>query len=90
MSTVYTYYVYTVDCMKRSPTSAPSKTNTAASILAVARKLLDREGLEAVAMRPVAKKVGITPMAIYRHFTDRASLLNAISEEGFHDLSVRV
>jgi AcrR family transcriptional regulator len=90
MSTVYTYYVYTVDYMRRSPNSAPSKTNTAASILAVARKLLDREGLEAVAMRPVAKKVGITPMAIYRHFTDRASLLNAISEEGFHDLSVRV
>lgn len=41
-------------------------------------------------MRPVAERVGITPMAIYRHYADRASLLNAIADEGFRELATRV
>ena len=81
--------------MKRSTKPAPSKpasakTTTAASILAAARELLDREGIAAVAMRPVAERVGITPMAIYRHYADRASLLNAVADEGFQELAARV
>ncbi len=39
---------------------------------------------------PVAKRVGITPMAIYRHYADRATLLNAIAEGGFHEVVTRV
>jgi AcrR family transcriptional regulator len=76
--------------MNRSFKPAPAKPNTAASILVAARELLDREGLAAVAMRPVAERVGITPMAIYRHYADRASLLNAVADEGFHELAGRV
>ena len=41
-------------------------------------------------MRPVAERVGITPMAIYRHYADRASLLNAIADEGFRELALRL
>jgi AcrR family transcriptional regulator len=41
-------------------------------------------------MRPVAEKVGITPMAIYRHFADRASLLNAVANEGFQALAAQL
>ena len=41
-------------------------------------------------MRPVAERVGITPMAIYRHYADRASLLNAVADEGFQELAKRV
>ncbi|MDQ2833140.1 MAG: TetR/AcrR family transcriptional regulator [Acidobacteriota bacterium] len=76
--------------MKRPIKSPPAKTATSASILAAARKLLDKEGLAAVAMRPVADRVGITPMAIYRHYADRASLLNAVADEGFDQLATRV
>jgi AcrR family transcriptional regulator len=76
--------------MNRDPKSTPPKTSTAASILVAARELLDREGLAAVAMRPVAERVGITPMAIYRHYADRASLLNAVAAKGFHELATRV
>ncbi len=68
----------------------PAKQTTAESILAAARDLLDREGVAAVAMRPVAEKVGITPMAIYRHFADRASLLNAVANAGFEDLAAQL
>ena len=75
--------------MNRYPKSTPPKTSTAASILVAAREL-DREGLAAVAMRPVAERVGITPMAIYRHYADRATLLNAVAAKGFHELATRV
>ena len=76
--------------MIRSAKPAPPRTSTAASILAAARELLDRDGLAAVAMRPVAERVGITPMAIYRHYGDRASLLNAVADQGFNELAARV
>lgn len=70
--------------------SSSTKVNTAARILVAARELLDRDGPAAVAMRPVAERVGITPMAIYRHYADRESLLNAIANEGFRELAGRV
>ena len=61
--------------------------STAQKIHAAARKLLDKEGAEAVTMRRVAVKVGITPMAIYRHYPDRAALLNSLADEGFRELA---
>jgi AcrR family transcriptional regulator len=59
-------------------------------IAAAARRLLDRGGAEAVTMRRVAKAVGITPMAIYRHYPDRAALLNALADKGFEELATRL
>lgn len=41
-------------------------------------------------MRRVAQAVGITPMALYRHFPDRAGLLNALADSGFKDLVSRL
>jgi AcrR family transcriptional regulator len=76
--------------MNRSAKSAPASASTAASILVAAREILNREGHAAVTMRPVAERVGITPMAIYRHYADRASLLNALADEGFQDLATRL
>jgi len=63
---------------------------TADKIRAAARRLLDKQGVEAVTMRKVAEKVGITAMAIYRHYPDRAALLNALADEGFADLTERL
>jgi AcrR family transcriptional regulator len=63
---------------------------TTRRIAIAGRRLLDKEGAEAVTMRRVAKAVGITPMAIYRHYRDRAALLNALAEEGFEQLAARL
>jgi AcrR family transcriptional regulator len=63
---------------------------TSRRIAAAARRLLDREGAEAVTMRRVAEAVGITPMAIYRHYPDRAGLLNAVANEGFEELAAQL
>jgi AcrR family transcriptional regulator len=74
--------------MTKPPKPAPS--NTATAILQAARELLDRDGIAAVTMRPVAERVGITPMAIYRHYADHMTLLNAVADEGFRELASRV
>ncbi|HYL64910.1 MAG TPA: TetR/AcrR family transcriptional regulator [Candidatus Methylomirabilis sp.] len=63
---------------------------TAQKIAAAARRLLDREGTEAVTMRRVAEAVGITPMAVYRHYLNRADLLNALANQGFEELAARL
>jgi len=65
-------------------------TPTARRIATAARRLLDKEGAEAVTMRRVAVAVGITPMAIYRHYPDRSSLLNALADEGFAELATQL
>jgi AcrR family transcriptional regulator len=59
-------------------------------IASAAQRLLDRGGSEAVTMRRVAKAVGITPMAIYRHYPDRDALLNALADKGFEELAARL
>lgn len=66
-----------------------TRMTTTEKIAAAARKLLDREGAEAVTMRRVAKAVGITPMALYRHFADRGGLLNALADAGFREMEAR-
>lgn len=57
--------------------------------MAAAGKLLNRDGVDAVTMRRVAKAVGVTPMALYRHFADRESLLNVLADSGFEELAAR-
>ncbi len=41
-------------------------------------------------MRRIADKVGITPMAIYRHYADKDALLNALMWDGFAAWEARV
>jgi len=65
-------------------------TSTAERISAAAGRLVQRDGAEAVTMRRVAKSVGITPMALYRHFADRDGLLNSLAESGFEELTTRL
>jgi AcrR family transcriptional regulator len=65
-------------------------TSTDRRITIASRRLLDKGGTEAVTMRRVAKAVGITPMAIYRHYPDRAALLNVLADKGFEELAARL
>jgi AcrR family transcriptional regulator len=63
---------------------------TADRILRAARRLLDRHGRDAVTMRRVGDAVGITAMAIYRHYPDRAAVLGALADQGFAELAAAV
>jgi AcrR family transcriptional regulator len=47
-------------------------------ILDTALAVADEHGLEAVSMRALADRVGVTPMALYRHVKDKAALLDGM------------
>ncbi len=46
-------------------------------------QLLLARGKEAVSLREVARRCGVSPRAPYRHFADRLALLAAVAEQGF-------
>ncbi|MGW7450080.1 TetR/AcrR family transcriptional regulator [Streptomyces sp. NPDC054787] len=50
------------------------------ALLTHAVELLDEGGAEAVTVREVARRVGVSPSAPFRHFPDRAALLAAVAE----------
>ncbi|MGW6023157.1 TetR/AcrR family transcriptional regulator [Streptomyces sp. NPDC055099] len=45
------------------------------TIVGIARRILQEEGVAALSMRRVAKEVGTTPMALYHHVHDKDELL---------------
>lgn len=56
--------------------------STGDRILAAARDLFVEHGPEGVSMRAVAARVGLTPMALYRHFRSKEALHEALVEQG--------
>ncbi|MQY27872.1 TetR/AcrR family transcriptional regulator [Nocardia aurantia] len=47
-------------------------------ILDAAIAIADEHGLDAVSMRAVADRIGVTPMALYRHIADKSALLDGL------------
>jgi AcrR family transcriptional regulator len=66
------------------------KETTTQRISSAARRLLDEEGAESVTMRRVATAVGMTPMALYRHYPNRDGLLNTLADTGFVELAAKL
>jgi AcrR family transcriptional regulator len=52
-----------------------------ATVLRETLALADEQGLAAVSMRAVAARVGVTPMALYRHVGDKSQLLDGVVEQ---------
>lgn len=50
------------------------------------RLLQDREA-ESLSLREIARNVGVSATALYRHFPDKASLLEALAEAGYAQLA---
>jgi AcrR family transcriptional regulator len=51
-----------------------------AAVLAASLQLADQQGLAAVTMQAVADRLGVTPMALYRHVANKADLLDGVVE----------
>ena len=58
----------------------PAKTDQA-TILSAALEQVERDGVEHLAIRSVAAKLGLAPNALYRYFESLAALQAALSEE---------
>jgi AcrR family transcriptional regulator len=60
------------------------------ALVVAARALLEESGPEALSLRDVARRVGVSHNAPYRHFPTRQALLAAVAAEGFAALSDRM
>jgi TetR/AcrR family transcriptional regulator, tetracycline repressor protein len=49
-------------------------------VINAALALIDKTGADAVSMRGVAAALGVTPMALYNHFSSKRDLLSAVAE----------
>lgn len=54
---------------------------TPASVVAAGRRVIERDGLDALSMRAVAAELGTAATSLYRHVADRDALLLAILEQ---------
>ena len=64
--------------LRRTPEAAR------ANILAMAEQLLAEGGIEAVQVRAVARKAGMTDAGVTHHFRDREGLLTALIDDAGH------
>jgi AcrR family transcriptional regulator len=51
-----------------------------AAVLRASLAIADSAGLDSVTMQAVARRLGVTPMALYRHVAGKADLLDALVE----------
>lgn len=59
-------------------------------ILRAAQRIHETKGLDGLSIRRVSSRVGLTPMAVYRHFADKDALLDALVAEGFAEFETYV
>lgn len=69
---------------------APSVESTRDRIFAAAQEIFAAEGLDGLSMRKIADMVGVTPMAIYKHYPDKDALVDALMLGGFAAWEARV
>lgn len=58
------------------------------SLIDAAIALISEEGISELSLRQVARRVGVSHNAPYRHFADKDALLAAVAEQGFQSLRV--
>ena len=57
------------------------------ALLDAAHDVLEERGIDALSLREVARRAGVSPSAPYHHFQDRAALLSAMAVEGHHQFA---
>lgn len=58
------------------------------ALVAEAVRTIDRHGVDALTLRSIGDRLGVSRTALYRHFSDKPALLAAVGREGFRLLRV--
>ena len=53
------------------------------ALIEASLQLIEQKGIKGLTLREIGAAIGVSRMAAYRHFSDKAALLTAISEAGF-------
>ncbi|MCP8882922.1 TetR/AcrR family transcriptional regulator [Devosia sp. XJ19-1] len=64
--------------------------NLRQALLEAALLILEKEGEAGLGLRDLARAVGVSPAAPYRHFDSRAALLEALAVTGFQRFAARM
>lgn len=62
----------------------------ARALVEEAIRTIQRGGVQALTLRAVGEKLGVSRTALYRHFPDKSALLAAVGREGFRTLRERL
>ena len=63
---------------------------TRSALLGAASGLLEERGIEAVTLRAVGERAGVSRQAPYRHFANKGELLSSMATDYFEALSKRM
>ncbi len=58
----------------------------ARALVAAARRMLAQSGEADLSLRELARRVGVSPGAPYRHYPDREALLRAVAADGYRSV----
>ena len=72
----------------RDPDDPRTHRLTRPVILAAALEIIDRDSIDRLSMRHLGKMLGRDPMALYRHATNKAALLDGVAEFVLGQLTV--
>jgi AcrR family transcriptional regulator len=90
MFTVFTYErMVTVSTLKTAGDEEPRRYHHGdlrAALIEAGLKLIEERAADDLGLREVARAVGVSATAVYRHFADRGALMAALGEAGFAQL----
>src|SRR6185436_4320310 len=80
--------------MKRSTSKRPQRKRAGQyhhgdlrrALIDQALRTIDKQGVEGLTLRAVGEALGVSRTALYRHFSDKQSLIAAVAREGFRTL----
>jgi AcrR family transcriptional regulator len=76
--------------LRRKPHRPYHHGNLRRGLLDEAIATIRAEGVEAVTLREIGARLGVSRTALYRHFADKRALLAAVATEGFRSLRERL
>ncbi len=85
MLTLSTPALYTADMAQKR--RAYHHGDLRRALLEEAARTIRKDGVDAVTLRAVGHRLGVSRTALYRHFADKSALLAAVAREGFQTFS---
>lgn len=70
-----------------APPSSPLQPDVRRAVLDATLDIVATDGPDAVSMREVARRAGVSHQAPYHYFGDRAGIFTAVAEEGFTEFA---
>ena len=83
LSTLFFYARVVAGKLQRKPKGAYHHPDLECALVDAALQTIRREGVEALTLRDVAARLGVSRTALYRHFKDKSALLARVALEGF-------